>query len=217
MARGVAIPEVHEQLFQAADRVLARGDPAALTTRAITAEAGVANGVMHRHFRDLDSFLAEFTGSRLAAIAAAAASLPPRAGQGSVQENLADATLALFGGNALALMNLVAARPQLRPALEHNAAESGGLGNVEHHFAAYLDAEEKQGRIAAGTDTNTLAFTLIGAVHHLVITSPDAQSTLPDRVRRIVAALTAGTGASHLPPEPTNSLSHLPGRLATSP
>src|SRR5580700_4660424 len=57
MARGVAIPEVREQLFAAADRVLARDGPAGLTTRAVTAEAGVANGVMHRHFRDLDEFL----------------------------------------------------------------------------------------------------------------------------------------------------------------
>ena len=56
MARGVAIPEVREQLFAAADRVLTRTGPAGLTTRAITAEAGVANGVLHRHFRDLDSF-----------------------------------------------------------------------------------------------------------------------------------------------------------------
>ena len=67
MPRGVAIPEVREQLFAAADRILGRAGPAGLTTRAITAEAGVANGVLHRHFRDLDAFLAEFTASRPAA------------------------------------------------------------------------------------------------------------------------------------------------------
>ena len=81
MARGVAIPEVREQLFAAADRVLARDGPAGLTTRAVTAEAGVANGVLHRHFRDLDDFLASFIASRLQAIADSAAALPSRAGR----------------------------------------------------------------------------------------------------------------------------------------
>jgi AcrR family transcriptional regulator len=193
MARGVAIPEVREQLFVAADRVLARAGPAGLTTRAITAEAGVANGVLHRHFADLDAFLTEFAGSRLAALAEAAAALPSRAGQGSVAGNLTDATLALFSPSALALMNLVAARPELRPAVEHAAAPmGGGIGDVEHHFAAYLDAEKALGRVAPGTDTQALAFTLIGAVHHLMITNPVGLPDLPQRVRRIVAALTAG-------------------------
>jgi AcrR family transcriptional regulator len=69
-----------------------RAGPAGLTTRAITAEAGVANGVMHRHFRDLDVFLAEFASSRFAALAGTAASLPSGAGQGSVAANLTDAS-----------------------------------------------------------------------------------------------------------------------------
>jgi AcrR family transcriptional regulator len=195
MARGVAIPEVREQLFAAADRVLARTGPAGLTTRAITAEAGVANGVLHRHFPDLDAFLTEFTASRLAALAGSAASLPSRAGQGSVAGNLTDATLTLFGPGALALMNLVAVRPGLRPAPEHAAAPAGGgISDVESQFSAYLDAEKELGRIAPGADTQTLAFTLIGAVHHLVLTNPAGLPDLPQRVRRIVAALTAGLG-----------------------
>ena len=195
MPRGVAIPEVREQLFAAAGRVLAQAGPAGLTTRAITAEAGVANGVLHRHFRDLDGFLAEFVASRLAAIARTAASMPSRAGQGSVAANLTDAILALFGADALAMMNLIAARPELQPAAEHAAAPAaGGISDVEGHFAAYLDAEGKLGRIAPGTATQALAFTLIGAVHHLVITNPAGLPDLPERVRRIVAALMAGMG-----------------------
>jgi AcrR family transcriptional regulator len=195
MARGVAIPEVREQLFAAADRVLTRTGPAGLTTRAITAEAGVANGVLHRHFPDLDTFLTEFTASRLATLADSAVALPSRAGHGSVAGNLTDATLALFGPSALALMNLVAARPGLRPALEHAAAPAGGgISDAESQFAAYLDAEKALGRISPGADTQTLAFTLIGAVHHLVLTNPAGLPDLPQRVSRIVEALTAGLG-----------------------
>ena len=57
------------QLFAAADRVLVRDGPAGLTTRTVTAEAGVANGVLHRHFRDLDEFLASFVAGERQAVA----------------------------------------------------------------------------------------------------------------------------------------------------
>ena len=190
--RGRAIPGVREQLFQAADRLLVRAGPTALTTRAITSEAGVANGVLHRHFRDLDTFLAEFAADRLQAIADTAATLPARAGQGTVIGNLTDATLALFGSSALALVNLVASRPALGTALEHVTTAGSGLGDVEKHFAAYLEAEKKLGRIAAETDTQTIAFTLLGSVHHLMVTNPAGLPDLPYRVRRIAEALAAG-------------------------
>jgi AcrR family transcriptional regulator len=195
MARGVAIPEVREQLFAAADRVLARDGPAALTTRAVTAEAGVANGVLHRHFRDLDEFLASFAAGRLQAIADAAAALPGRAGHGSITGNLTKATVAVFGASAQALMSLVAARPDLSQAIEHDAGRAGGLGDIKRHFAAYLDAEKELGRIGPGADTGTLAFTLLGTVHHLVITHQGDASGLPRHVRRIVTALITGMGA----------------------
>jgi AcrR family transcriptional regulator len=192
MPRGVAIPEVREQLFAAADRVLARDGPAGLTTRAVTAEAGVANGVLHRHFRDVDEFLASFAASRLQAIAKGAAALPARAGQGSVTGNLTEAIVAIFGASAEALMSLVATRPELGAALEHDASRDGGLGDIEQYFTDYLDAEKKLGRIGPGADTEALAFTLLGTAHHLVITRRDAGQGLRQQIRRIVAALVAG-------------------------
>jgi len=195
MARGVAIPEVRQQLFAAADRVLARDGPAGLTTRAVTAEAGVANGVLHRHFRDLDEFLASYVASRLEAIADGAAALPGRAGHGSVTGNLTEATVAIFGASAQALMSLVATKPELGPALEHDAGRAGGLGDIERHFAAYLDAEKKLGRVGRGADTETLAFTLLGTVHHLIITRRGDAPDLRRQVRRIVTALVAGMDA----------------------
>ena len=201
MARGVAIPEVREQLFAAADRVLARHGPAGLTTRAVTTEAGVANGVLHRHFRDLDEFLATFVASRLQAIADGAAALPGHAGHGTMTGNLTEATVAVFGASAQSLMSLVAAKPELGAALEHASGQAGGLGDVEQHFAAYLDAERKLGRVGAGADTETLAFTLLGTVHHLVITRQLDAPDLRRQVHRIVAALVAGmdVGAARAP------------------
>ena len=204
MARGVAIPEVRAQLFDAAERVLARDGPAGLTTRAVTAEAGVANGVLHRHFRDLDEFLVAFAASRLQAIADDAAALPGRAGHGSITGNLTEATMAVFGAGAQALMSLVAAKPELGPALEHDTGQAGGLGDIERHFTAYLDAEKKLGRIGPSADTKTLAFALLGTAHHLVITHQGGAPGLRRQVRRIVAALAAGmdAGAARAPGAP---------------
>jgi AcrR family transcriptional regulator len=199
MARGVPIPEVREQLFAAADRVMARDGPAGLTTRAVTAEAGVANGVLHRHFRDLDEFLASFLAASLGAIADRAAALPGCAGHGSVTDNLTDAAVAVFGANAQALMSLAATKPELGRSLEHDAGSAGGLGDIEQHFAAYLDAEKQLGRIGPDADTETLAFTLLGTVHHLVITGRGDAPGLPQQVQRIIAALVAGMDVDAAP------------------
>jgi AcrR family transcriptional regulator len=204
MARGVPIREVREQLFAAADRVLARNGPAGLTTRAVTAEAGVANGVLHRHFRDLDDFLASFVASRFQAIADGATALPGRAGHGTVTANLTKATVAVFGPGAQALMSLVAGKPGLGLALEHATDGAGGLGDIERQFAAYLHAEQKLGRIGPGADTEALAFTLLGTAHHLVVTRRVDAPGLKQQVQRIVSALVEGmdVGAVQAPDRP---------------
>src|SRR5271165_6964729 len=88
---GVAIRDPRGQLFDAAERVLLRDGPGGLTSRAVTAEAGVAKGVLHRHFADFDAFLIELALDRLTRIAAQAAALLAAAGSGTVAGNLAAA------------------------------------------------------------------------------------------------------------------------------
>src|ERR1700733_4162344 len=73
MPTGVAIRAPRGQLFEAAERILLRDGPGGLTSRSVTAEAGVAKGVLHRHFADFDDFLAELALARIARIADQAA------------------------------------------------------------------------------------------------------------------------------------------------
>src|ERR1035441_3479836 len=80
---GVAIRDPRAQLFEAAGRVLLRDGPDALTSRAVTTEAGVAKGVLHRHFADFDAFLAEFVLDRIARLDTQAAALRNSAGKAS--------------------------------------------------------------------------------------------------------------------------------------
>jgi AcrR family transcriptional regulator len=195
--RGVTIPDVREPLFQAAERVLLREGPSGLTSRAITSEAGVAKGILHNHFTDLDGFLAAFVLDRFALIAEEAAKLPSRAGAGTVAGNLTDAALSVFGSNALAIISLVLSRPALMRRLQQSVAAGGpDLQEIEGTFAAYLDAEKQLGRIAADTDTQTLALTLVGTVHHLFLTGRTSRPPLHRRVRRVVAVLVAAAAPS---------------------
>jgi AcrR family transcriptional regulator len=191
--RGVAIPDLREHLFDAAERVLAREGPGGLTSRAITREAGVAKGVLHNHFTDLDGFLAEFVIERFHLIATEAAKLPGLAGKGTVVGNLTDAVGSVFGAHAAAMLGLAMARPSVLPRLGHAlSAGSPGLQEVEGSFAAYLSAEKELGRISPDADTDTLAVALIGTVHHLFMTHRVATADLRGGVRRVVEALIAG-------------------------
>src|SRR6202012_5923194 len=96
MPTGVAIRDPRGQLFDAALRVLLRDGPAALTSRAVTAEAAVAKGVLHRHFAHFDAFLTDRALDRIARIDRQAADLRAAAGTRTVTGNLAAALPALF-------------------------------------------------------------------------------------------------------------------------
>jgi AcrR family transcriptional regulator len=187
--RGVRIPELHEQLFAAAERIMARDGAAGLTSRAITDEAGCAKGVLHNHFDGLDGFLAEFAADRMRRTEDAVSALPAQAGRGTVSDNLVAAALTVFGSGATQMAALLAARPALAARMRAILRPgSQPFGEIQAALASYLRAEQELARIPASADADTVAFTLIGAVHHLFFiaggTEPD-----PAQVRKIVASL----------------------------
>jgi AcrR family transcriptional regulator len=177
-------------LFDAAERVLLRNGPRGLTSRAVTAEAGVAKGVLHRHFADFDAFLAELALDRVARIGAQAAALRAVAGSGTVAGNLAAVLPGLFSPAILGLIRLVIARDELRARLR--AATGSRIPLVSEStamVAGYLAAERDLGRVAAGADISTLAPTLIGAAH-LLFTDADGTPE-PAAVARVIATVLA--------------------------
>jgi AcrR family transcriptional regulator len=187
---GVAIRDPRGQLFEAAERVLLRDGPSGLTSRAVTTEADVAKGVLHRHFADFDAFLAELTLSHVAWISAQATTLCAMAGSGTVTGNLAATLPAVFNPVALALIRLVIARDELRTRLR--AATGSRIPLVSEStimVTDYLTAERDLGRLAPGADIGTLAPTLIGAAH-LLFTDTDGAPE-PAAVTRVVAGVLA--------------------------
>ena len=191
MPTGVAMRDVREQLFDAAERVLLRDGPSALTSRAVTTEAGCAKGVLHRHFADFDAFLAEFVLDRVDRMDAEAAALRDAAGTGTVVGNLAAALSAVFASVAVAVVPLITFRDELRARLRRTwPAGVPVLTEAVEMIASYLAAERDLGRLAADAEVDLLAPTLVGAGHLLFA---DRAAAPPDdeAVRRTVTGVVA--------------------------
>ncbi len=192
MPTGVALRDVRQQLFDAAERVLLRDGAAGLTSRAVTAEAGVAKGVLHRHFEDFDAFLANLVQDRIARLEGQAAALHGSAGTGDVAGNLTGALLDLFDPVAVAIVGLVIFRDELRARLRQARPAPGipVLTDAAAMIAAYLHEECELGRIAADADVEALALSLIGA-GHLLFAGREGAAPKPAEVGKVVNAVIA--------------------------
>ena len=190
MPTGVAIRDVRQQLFDAAERVLLRAGPSALTSRAVTTEAGVAKGVLHRHFTDFDDFLVELVKDRTERLGARADALLRSAGTGTVAGNLTAVLTDLFTSVAVSIVGLFIFRDELRTRLRRTYPTGLPLlTEAAAMISAYLAAERDLGRIAADADVDTVALTLIGTGHLLFAggDGPDA-----DAVRAVMSTALAG-------------------------
>jgi AcrR family transcriptional regulator len=189
---GVAIRDVRQQLFAAAERVLLRDGPSGLTSRAVTTEAGCAKGVLHRHFADFDAFLAELVLDRIDQVGRQSAALLAAAGTGTVTGNLTGALTDQFGSVAVKIVSLLIFRDDLRARLRETIPSGVPVATeVAAMVSAYLAAERDLGRIAAGADIGTLALTLIGTAHLLAVDRESAQPD-PEAVAAMVAAVLDG-------------------------
>ncbi|WP_432586903.1 TetR/AcrR family transcriptional regulator [Streptomyces sp. HD1123-B1] len=192
MPTGVALRDVREQLFGAAERILLRDGPSALTSRAVTTEAGCAKGVLHRHFADFDAFLAELVRDRVARLDRRGAALRDSAGTGTVADNLTGALTDLFESVAVAVVGLVTSRDELRARLRESTPTGVPLlTEATAVLAAYLTAERDLGRLAADADVATLAPTLIGA-GHLLFADREAAPPDAEAVRKVVTTVIGG-------------------------
>ncbi|MGW7529846.1 TetR/AcrR family transcriptional regulator [Streptomyces sp. NPDC054783] len=192
MPSGVHIHNVRGQLFEAAERVLLRHGPDALTSRAVTEEANCAKGVLHRHFTDFDTFLAELVLDRVRGIEDRTTTLRAAAGTGSVVDNLADALQDLFGPVTVAIVALITFRDGLRARLREAGLTGIPLAvQGTDMIAAYLTAERELGRLAGDADVDTVAPTLVGAGHLLFA---DRTSAPPQTaaIRKMVTTVIAG-------------------------
>ena len=197
MPTGVAMRDARVQLFEAAERILLREGPSGLTSRALTAEAGCAKGVLHRHFADFDSFLCELVLDCARRFETTGSSLLYAAGSGAVEKNVTDVLISLFDSVALGIVSLLIFRDDLLAKIR-NVRPSGVplLTDAASAVADYLRAERNIGRVGVDADIDVLAPTLIGAVHLLCA---DRSSRAPDpvEIRHVVATVMSGALVDH--------------------
>jgi AcrR family transcriptional regulator len=190
MPTGIALRDVREQLFAAAERVLTDRGPNALTSRAVTDEAGCAKGVLHRHFTDFDGFLAELVLRRIARVDDQAEVLRAKAGTEALADNLVEALIEIFDPLALAAVSLTITRDGMRTKLrEAGVAGIPVLSESMIMITDYLAQERDHGRLPASAEPDLIALTMIGTAQ-LIFTAPD--ESLGERAalrRAVVAAL----------------------------
>lgn len=192
MATGVALRDPRQQLFGAAERVLVRDGATGLTSRAVTTEANVAKGVLHRHFADFDAFLTELVLDRITRVDTQATALLDAAGTETVADNLTSALMTSFEPVMVAIVVLIIARDEVRRRLRAaGTARFPLVGEGTAMIAGYLTAERDLGRIAPDADIDTLAPTLIGAAQ-LLFTERKDNPPEPEAVRKIVTTVLAG-------------------------
>lgn len=192
MPTGVHLANARQVLFDAAERVLDQDGVSGLTSRAVTTEAGVAKGVLHRHFVDFDAFLAALVLDRTARLDQTASTLRDAAGTGTLVDNLTEALTAVFTPLAVAIVALVVTRHGLRARLqEAGAARFPLLAEGTAMVGAYLGAEQAGGRVAATADIPALSHTLIGSVH-LLFTDREHGPPDPQTLHKVVASVLQG-------------------------
>jgi AcrR family transcriptional regulator len=189
---GVHIAEPRQALFDAAERLLVRDGPDALTSRAVTDEAGFAKGVLHRHFSDFEDFLAALVLNRAERIDAQAAELRASAGTGTLDANLVEALTALFSSVAVAIIPLIVFRSELRARLRQMRVAGGVpvLAEATTMISSYLAEECALGRIAVDADADSLAVSLVGAAH-LLFAGRGGVLPAPGELDRAVTAVIA--------------------------
>jgi AcrR family transcriptional regulator len=189
---GHALQDPRQQLFAAAERVLLRDGAPGLTGRSVTAEAGVAKGVLHRHFADFDAFLVDLVLDRIGRLDDQTAALGERVGAGTVTANLTDALVGVLDSVALSMVALITARDELRARLRRDLpAGVPVLTEAAILIGAYLGAEQDRGRISPAADVETLAAMLIGT-GHLLFAGQDREPVDRAAVRRVVETALAG-------------------------
>jgi AcrR family transcriptional regulator len=197
----VPIHDIREQLADAAGRVLLRDGPDALTSRAVTTEAGVAKGILHRYFRDFDGFLAAFVLRHIERLDARSRELRASAGTGDVADNVVTALVDALDPIATQIVALVIAR---RPLLERLRLTTPTgvplLVETTKMIATYLTAERGLGRIALNADVDTLAVMLVGGAYVLAATGENAPA---DDIRDLVSVTIHSVAQA--PPRPVRS------------
>jgi AcrR family transcriptional regulator len=156
---------MREKILAAAESILGESGPGEISTRAIAKVAGCSDGALYKHFESLDEVLLELFKEKLPTFKALQ-ELPLLVGHRTVEENLADV---LFTGlhfirAAMPIWMALWTDSALRTAYYARLQGEGGGPHVAiSAVSAYLEAEQRLGRVDAVADTKASASLVLAA------------------------------------------------------
>jgi AcrR family transcriptional regulator len=155
-----------DRILDAAADVMTRLGLARATTKEIARAAGCSEALLYKHFREKEEIFLGVLKNRLPNLTATLATLPEKAGTGSVREHLLDVVdLAVrFYEGGLAIGSSMLGDPELvRRHREWMVSRGVGPQLANRMLADYLRAEQKEARVAGGVDADAAAALLLGA------------------------------------------------------
>lgn len=178
---------MRDRILAAAVSVLRERGVSQTTTKEIARTAGVAEGSIYNHFAGKTELMAACMADMAGGIRAAMVRLSGRVGEGSVDDNLielAEAQIA-FHLDLLPITGPALGDRELRERLRDPGPEAGGYCEPLFGHAmltAYLEAEQRAGRLAGYVRPAYLAATIIGACHQYafvrLLSTPEAMAEL---------------------------------------
>ncbi len=155
-----------DRILDAAADVMTRLGLARATTKEIARAAGCSEALLYKHFREKEEIFLGVLKNRLPNLTATLATLPAKAGTGSVRERLIEVVdLAVrFYEGGLAIGSSMLGDPELvRRHRDWLVSRGVGPQMANRWLADYLRAEQKEGRVAGGVDADAAAALLLGA------------------------------------------------------
>ncbi|GAA2795839.1 MULTISPECIES: TetR/AcrR family transcriptional regulator [Kitasatospora] len=177
------------RVLDAAAHLIATVGLTRTTTKEIARAAGCSEAALYKHFRDKEEIFVRVLRERAPRLADAVAELPGRAGHGSVEEHLAAVVRVAvpFYRQSFPMAGSLFASPELLAAHRRKLGDAGPH-HVSSHLADYLRAEQRLGRVSAGTDPDAAAMLLIGACFHRAFLELFYADEAPDGALRPVSA-----------------------------
>jgi AcrR family transcriptional regulator len=157
-----------EKIVEAAERVMRERGLARSTTKEIARAAGYSEGTLYKHFESKEDLFLAVLAERLPSFLALVEELPALVGRGTVRETLEEvARNALtYYGEIIPMAASIFSEPRLLARHREGLRKRGaGPRMVNEALTAYLDAEERLGRVRQDADPEAAAAMVLGACY----------------------------------------------------